>query len=78
MSPLRTLWAGWKKFGHILGQVQAAILLAIIYHIAIGPIALVNRLLRHDLLGLRPARGASHAVPLPPVTSTVERAQKQF
>jgi hypothetical protein len=78
MSALRTMWTGWKKFGHILGQVQTAVLLAIIYHIAIGPISMISRLLHRDLLGLRPVRGASHAVPLPPVTSTVERALKQF
>jgi hypothetical protein len=78
MTLLRTVWAGWKKFGHVLGQVQTAILLAIIYHIAVGPIAVIGRVLRRDLLGLRAVPGASHAVPLAPVTSTLERAQRQF
>jgi hypothetical protein len=78
MIVLRKLWALWKAFAHVLGRVQTAILLSVIYHVALGPIGLVSQLSRRDLLGLRPAPGSSFAVELPPLSSTVERAQKQF
>ena len=78
MQLLRKLWALWKAFGHALGQVQTAILLGIIYHVAIGPISLVSRLLRREMLSLRQPQGSSYATTLAPVSSTLERAQRQF
>ena len=78
MGLLRKLLASWKAFAHILARVQTAILLSIIYHVAIGPIGLLCRLLGRDLLGLKRVEGSSFAVELPPVTGSLERAQKQF
>jgi hypothetical protein len=65
-------------FSHVLGQVQTAILLSIIYHVAIGPLSLGARALRRDLLTLRPPEGGSYAEPLTPISSNLERAQRQF
>ena len=78
MGLLRKLWDLWKAFAHVLGRVQTAILLSIIYHIAIGPIGLLCRLLGRDLLGLRRLDGASFAVELPPISAGLEQARKQF
>ncbi len=78
MLLLRKLWAFWQAFGHVLGQIQSTILLAVIYHIGIGPIALIGKLTRRDLLGLRAGAGESFAQPLAPITATIERAEKQF
>ena len=78
MQMLRKLWALWKAFGHALGQVQTAILLAIIYHLAIGPISLVCRLLRREMLSLGRPDAASYATTLPSISSTLERAERQF
>jgi hypothetical protein len=74
---LRKLWAGWKAFALRLGKVQTAILLAVVYHLTVGPIGLIARLARRDLLALRGAQG-SYWTALPQVTSTVEQAEKQF
>ncbi len=78
MAFLRKLWTLWKAFAHALGRVQTAILLAIIYHVAVGPIGLVCRLTKRDLLGLRPVEGDSFSVDAPPISTTLEQAQKQF
>jgi hypothetical protein len=78
MAFLRKLWELWKAFAHVLGRIQTAILLAIIYHIAVGPIGLVCRLTRRDLLGLRSTEGDSFSVDSPPISTTLEQAQKQF
>ena len=78
MSLLRKLWVAWKAFAHILGRVQTAILLSVIYHVTIGPTGLVCRLLRRDLLGLHRVDGPSFAVPAPPVSTTLEQAGRQF
>lgn len=69
---------GWMAFVDILGRVQTTLLLSIIYHIAVGPIALIARLLRRDLLGLRTKPGESYAAVLGPISSTPERAHRQF
>jgi hypothetical protein len=78
MRIVRKLWAWWKAFAHVLGQIQTTILLSLVYLIAIGPIALVSRLIGRDLLGLRRSDNPSYWHPLPEVTASVERALKQF
>ena len=78
MAVLRKLWALWKAFAHRLGRVQTAVLLSLIYHVAVGPLGLLGRLSGRDLLGLKPAPGASYWAALPDTTRTLERARKQF
>jgi hypothetical protein len=78
MGILRRVWAGWKAFAHILGKIQTTILLTLVYCVAIGPISLLGRLLRRDLLALRRSGNASYWVQLPQITSDTERARKQF
>jgi len=78
MALLRKLKDLWMAFAHVVGQVQTALLLSIIYHIAIGPLGLISRLTGRDLLGLRQPQGNSYADPLAPISSTIERAQRQF
>ncbi len=78
MGLLRKFWAGWKAFGHVLGQIQTTILLSIIYHIAIGPIAIVGRALRQPFLELRARQGTSYADKLAAISTTLDRAHKQY
>ena len=78
MALLRKLKSLWMAFSRVLGQVQTAILLSIIYHVAIGPLGLVARLMRRDLLALRQREGGSYAEALPSVSTTIDRAQRQF
>jgi hypothetical protein len=78
MGNPRGLWAGWKAFAHILGRIQTTILLSLVYCLALGPISLLGRLLRWDLLALRQSGHASYWVQLPQITSNMEQARKQF
>jgi hypothetical protein len=78
MSLLHTLWARWSAFAHRLGQIQTTILLSIVYLIALGPISLIVRLRGHDLLGLRRSQISSYWAPIPPISSDIERARRQF
>lgn len=78
MPILRRLWGLWKAFAHRLGQVQTTIILSVVYLIAIGPISLISRVLGRDLLAQRRHERPSYWVALPEVTSTLERARKQF
>lgn len=73
-----TIKKGWMAFVDVLGKVQTTLLLTIVYHVAVGPFGLVARALGRDLLGLKPSPGPSYAVPLGPVSSTRERAERQF
>lgn len=74
----RKLRDGWMVFVHVLGKVQTTILLSVVYHIAVGPIALAGRLAGGDLLGLKGKGAGSHATPLPRISSTLDEAAKQF
>jgi hypothetical protein len=78
MSVLRKLKDVWLAFVHVFGQVQTTVLLSIVYHLAIGPIALFCKLLRKDMLMLRPASGPTYALELHELSHTPERAKKQF
>jgi hypothetical protein len=78
MGILRALWAGWKAFAHILGRIQTTILLSLVYCLALGPISLLSRLSRRDLLALRRSGHASYWVQLPQITSNMDQARKQF
>ena len=78
MGLLRKIWTRWKAFGRVLVRVQTLILLSIVYHVSIGPLGLLCRLLKRDLLGLHAVAGASFAVELPRISTTMEQAQKQF
>jgi len=78
MAVIRKLWGLWKAFAHRLGLIQTAIVLSLIYHAGLGPLGLLGRLSRRDLLELEPTPGSSHWKTLPETTRTLERARKQF
>lgn len=52
MSKLRKLWEAWKAFAYHVANIQARILLAIVYVLAVAPVAIIARLF-HDPLRLR-------------------------
>jgi hypothetical protein len=78
MKVFRKLWEGWRVFALWLGKIQTAILLSLVYHLTIGPIGLIGRVLRKDLLGLRRVDGDSYWSAVSHVTGTMEQAAKQF
>jgi len=47
------LWAGWKKFAHVLGIVNTTILLSLTYFIIMAVAAIIARLIGADLLDRR-------------------------
>jgi hypothetical protein len=52
-SILRALWAGWKRFGFILGTINRYVLLTVFYWVIVNLSNVVLRLLRIDLLDRR-------------------------
>ena len=45
------LMAGWMKFGRTLGDLQARILLAIIFYLVIFPLGVIWKLIGKDPMG---------------------------
>ena len=78
MAVWKKIKSGWMKFALALGRINSAILLTIVYLLAVGPTSIIGRLFRAKFLGERKKKEVSYAVPLTRVTSTVERAHKQF
>ena len=78
MSPFKKFKSGWMAFVHRLGQIQTALILLIVYHLTLGPISIISRLIRRDFIGLRTKGKDSYAVPIDHVTSTMEQAERQF
>ncbi len=50
---LKTLWAGWKYFAHIIGVVNTRIILTILYFVLFGFVSIILFVLRNDLLQRR-------------------------
>lgn len=72
---------GWMTFAHVIGRVQTSVLLSIVYHGAVGPLSIFARVSGRDVMDLKPPRRGgteSYSVVLPPITTTIERAQRQF
>ena len=61
---MRDLWRRWKALAHIIGNVQARILLTLFYFVIVPPFALLVRLFKDPF-------------PRPPVTDGfwIERAE---
>ena len=70
---------GWMVFAHALGRVQTAILLFLVYVLAVGPMAFMLRVVgRRDLLELRRPVGTSFAHSKRQVPTDGERCERQF
>ena len=50
---LSRIWAGWKRFGRLLGAVQAEIILFLFYFLIFTPCGLIMRLFGYDSLRTR-------------------------
>lgn len=75
---LKKVRSVWMVFVEALGKVQTTILLSIVYHLTVGPLAIGAKASRQDLLDLKPNREPSYAKILKGVSSTLEKAQRQF
>jgi hypothetical protein len=55
---LAPLYRGWMAFGHVLGWINARLIMGIVFVVMVIPTALIMRLLGKDLMRLR-QRGGS-------------------
>ena len=74
----KQLRSWWMVFVHALGKVQTTILLSVVYHIAVGPLALFSKVTGGDILDLRSTPEPSYAKKLARISSNLEQAEKQF
>ena len=49
---LKIVYDAWMRFGHVMGRINGAIILTVVYAIMILPIGLALRLVRKDPLSL--------------------------
>ena len=49
MSFLKKIWAGWKRFGHFMGDMLARVVLTIFYFTILLPFGLLTTLLGDPL-----------------------------
>lgn len=57
---LAPLYKGWMAFGHVLGWINARIILGIVFFVVVMPIGLVMRLFGKDFLRMRKNRSGSY------------------
>jgi hypothetical protein len=70
---------GWLLFARTLGRVNTIILLTIVYVVIIGPMALIVRILRKDLLQKKKqSKLSSYWRDRVPNEPTIERHKFQF
>ncbi len=71
---LKNLWQGWKKIAHAIGNLQARILLTILYSVLILPFGLAVRAFSDSLRTKhRPDRWLDH----PPIPNALDEARRQ-
>lgn len=81
MSAFKSIKSGWMRFVDAFMKFQTFIFLSIVYHIAVGPVSLLAKLMRKPLMTLSPAGKASvvsYATPVERISTTIEDAEKQF
>ncbi len=74
---LARLWAQWKRFAQKLGDLQARLILTLIYFLVLGPFGLIVSGLRDPLKVKRPPQ-TSIWLPRPPESGSLENARRQF
>ena len=57
---LAPLYKVWMAFGHVLGWINARIILALVFFLVVMPIGLVMRLFGKDFLRMRKNRSGSY------------------
>ena len=73
----KRLWERWKRIAKKIGDVQARIILTVIYFIIVGPFALVLRLAADPLSLKKSAKQAWREKP-EAKESALKRAMNQF
>ena len=73
----KKLWERWKQIAKKIGDVQARVILTVVYFIIVGPFALILRLAADPLSLKKSAKPAWHEKP-EPKESALKRAMNQF
>jgi len=74
MEILKRIWQGWKRFGEMLGDVVARVVLTIFYFTIFLPFGLVSRW-RRDPLAIRNIENVEWTS-RPPLEATLEKNRK--
>ena len=70
----RALWGAWKALATRIGHFQSRLILVVLYFVAVGPVAVIVRLVS-DPLGLK---GTGSTWTTRERTISMESARKQF
>ena len=73
----KTIYRWWMVFARALGVVNATILLTIVYLAVIGPMFLISKIIRKDLLSHRKNSGSFWKTK-EPVSHKLDQARRQF
>ena len=57
--PAALIASAWLKFGHLLGTINARILLTLAFYLVLTPLAVIYRLFHRDVLQIGPGRKSS-------------------
>lgn len=76
----RRMWMGWQAFARALIRNQNVVLMGIAYVVALGPVALVSRLVGRKFLDRAPAdpRATTYWHPRRPSPMTMDEASRPF
>ena len=78
LKPILPVWALWIKLGHVLGMINAFIILTLLYLLILTPIGLLRRLFgHHDLKKQSPIKD-SFWIPKKEKELTLSTYTRQF
>jgi hypothetical protein len=77
MAFLKKLWQGWLRFGHLMGDIVARVVMTIFYFTLLLPFGVLVTLLS-DPLDMRRKAKAPAWLSRTTGDQTLEEAQKQF
>lgn len=73
----KTIYKWWMAFARVVGVVSTTILLTIVYIAVIGPMSIISKLLRKDLLFHHKPSGSFWKTK-EPVAHTLDQSRHQF
>ncbi len=76
-TALRAVWDAWTRLARRIGDIQARILLTLLYYVVVGPFALVRRW-GSDPLALKPGASRGWRVRPESPDTPMAQARRQF
>lgn len=75
---LKHIYQGWKKLAFRLASIQNMVILSIVYILVIGPIWLLLKLIRKDLINSKPLKDKSFWIERKMEKTEIEDFYRQF